>query len=1006
MWTHIRWFLALVVAAPAAGGAEPEAVWKDFRKGHPYHFQTVALTGPEADGTRVLVVSEPPPHATREGITGCVPGGCPSVKTYDHPVGYDGYVRDLVAVLPKLDGPQTAELIDRLHEYLYFSTYKAEALDLPLGPAPAGKDLNLEVSAQELAAWVDAAGAEFRPVEGGKADRLRAILAAGRSGVFLSGKTGLVAWTLPRTAAVADHRARARQFAVDSDLVLGAIATKGHWALIGRQRTTSPRVMPPLRVETLELLATAGTGELAQSYERNRVFAGRFDKEWDWAPILLSPQLINTEYGGLLNITDQLLKGWSEKGTVEYVRFDYPKPAKYPFDKPLHVELQTGRVTFNWNTAGAGYTVGPEDGDRVLALNRTGSLPISYIPGGSASTKGQERTAGYENTAYDYYARLGDSNLVRVTQYAAVYQAFRAFAAADTRRVPDTAGQAAGHKVLTDSARAALDGLRQADEKRLEQALRSLLGGQPEPDALRTAKRFAADIRAALKEVDDIWGGDGIQSVAAALANPRALSPGDLAALEKKLGDLVPQSGKPDPAVLKGSADARTLLTFMVAEELTGNPAARRLLAEFAAPAAVREAYAKAVQSAPGGWIRTPSIVVSRATGESAGAVGGHNLGSKVTEFRPKAGLPAGKVEIEKADGRVVIRHSPADASKVDRLVRRAGKEADNPELKKLLETELGRLPAREPRAPTAALYPSGGGSGGRGYDRGGGPTMPAGWEGVPGTGTNRGPAIQLSKKADGTVTVETPDGEVLQARSQESLIDLLTTRELAGANGGKFQFEFAGFQGHEVKNVLKTCELHAAGGGRKGPPGKKGGPPAPESEPPGSGRLVGGRLITPGGKPLEYQKALVNYDLSKATVHPPEIRVRPAEAGRPGEFDVVHRVDLVVKEAGTAPMWFRVRMGFRDRGAAFRERVLQASPGWVKKRFGTPPPDEKALLDATTGLKQDALDALKADLREHGLEVELEVGVEDSIFDKYYAGTKGTSDDADPAPRGRDAAG
>ena len=163
-------------------------------------------------------------------------------------------------------------------------------------------------------------------------------------------KKGLVAWSLPRGARLDGHRARARQFAVDSDLILGAVATKEQVAILGRERlTTSVRLLPPLRVETLEMLAAAGTGHLAQSYERTRVFAGRFDDKRDWAPIYLSPELLDTEYGSLLNITDQMLKSWSSNGMIKYEAFHYPDPATWPFPKPAINYLGTSELTFNWS---------------------------------------------------------------------------------------------------------------------------------------------------------------------------------------------------------------------------------------------------------------------------------------------------------------------------------------------------------------------------------------------------------------------------------------------------------------------------------------------------------------------------------------------------------------------------------------------------------------------------------------------------------------------------------
>ena len=84
-------------------------------------------------------------------------------------------------------------------------------------------------------------------------------------------------------------------------------------------------VLWPLRTESILTLASAHTADLGQSYERTRVFAGKLasggDAGRDWAPIYLSDQLVDTEVGSLLNLTDQILKSWSQAGQVDYDNF-------------------------------------------------------------------------------------------------------------------------------------------------------------------------------------------------------------------------------------------------------------------------------------------------------------------------------------------------------------------------------------------------------------------------------------------------------------------------------------------------------------------------------------------------------------------------------------------------------------------------------------------------------------------------------------------------------------
>ena len=50
------------------------------------------------------------------------------------------------------------------------------------------------------------------------------------------------------------------------------------------------------------VLAAVDDDTLSQSYERNAFTAGSSYARWDWAPIYLSPALLDTEYGENLEI--------------------------------------------------------------------------------------------------------------------------------------------------------------------------------------------------------------------------------------------------------------------------------------------------------------------------------------------------------------------------------------------------------------------------------------------------------------------------------------------------------------------------------------------------------------------------------------------------------------------------------------------------------------------------------------------------------------------------------
>lgn len=124
-----------------------------------------------------------------------------------------------------------------------------------------------------------------------------------------------------------------------------------------------------------------------------------------------------------MNIADQLLKGWSLNGTVNYHNFPYAKPARWAATKPLDEELGVQGLTFNWNTSGAIFEVNWNEKRSVFA-GRTGALPIAYIPEGAT----MPGIADIEERNRDFFAGESDPNLVRVVAYTAFYHAAKRMA--------------------------------------------------------------------------------------------------------------------------------------------------------------------------------------------------------------------------------------------------------------------------------------------------------------------------------------------------------------------------------------------------------------------------------------------------------------------------------------------------------------------------------------------------------------------------------------------------
>lgn len=262
-------------------------------------------------------------------------------------LGTDGWVEDAVLKL-KNQSPQRSDLLDDpvlrdqvalLDRALFGTSYGGdlETIDGSLPPTKAAA--NIHVSARELSTWLEDNQLTWHRVEELTGSRMpwSTIRSSGTSGTYASDDGSMIMLTFPTTLlaaaqrnpnAIETLRIPFRQFAVASESVFGGVWTNtGQIALLARVRTKPFNILPPLRFETFALLAGQSTDELSQSYEGKAIFAGKLQSgEYPfkhWAPAYLSAPLIDTQLGALLNITDQMLKSWSQAGRVEYLYFTY-----------------------------------------------------------------------------------------------------------------------------------------------------------------------------------------------------------------------------------------------------------------------------------------------------------------------------------------------------------------------------------------------------------------------------------------------------------------------------------------------------------------------------------------------------------------------------------------------------------------------------------------------------------------------------------------------------------
>ncbi|WP_104978933.1 hypothetical protein [Sorangium cellulosum] len=653
--------------SPAAHHAD----WRRFRGAYPYHIQGVALSDASPEGVRTLILAEPPPGVTFKDIKEAAPGLLVKPHACYHRVGYDGWTRDVVATLPRLDEAQLAEVVGGFQRLLFQTAYKAYVLGIPSAP-PARREsdvLDLQVTAAELQQWVFDASERFSPIDGGPEAPLETLVQRGEPGVYLSDSPGLVAWVIPRDRPFEDSAVEARQFALESDILVGAAASGQALVVLGRERSVGVDVLPPLRTETLAMLAAVKQTELGQSYERNSFLAGRFDGKRDWAPIYLSPELIDTEYGSLLNITDQLLKSWSNNGLTRYDNFDYPDPPRWPFPAPLASHVGAQSLTFNWNTYGMGAAL-DFGSHELITFRSTGALPVTYIAP-------EKPTDTYEDEAYGYFREMNDPNLVRVAQYAAFYQLFRRFEVPTRAPAPRVASDAQ-RRVLKEETLKLLKGLRDASNDELLEATKrgfaELTAAEPEERRIRIQRGAAAMLANMASRLRTLGAGSGdaaLDQLASDIALPR-----------------------------EAGEEVGVILTRALAPELGDKPELiGQLLRRITDLDAVKNRYVKAATLRKGTWIHTPTAVVSWNEVPLNDAVGGHNLDARVARFRFSPHVAPDHVEVIQEGASKVAVLNPFDLGKVSEVLRTGGKGAAPPPAR---SRQVALALPEGPRAPSS----------------------------------------------------------------------------------------------------------------------------------------------------------------------------------------------------------------------------------------------------------------------------------------------------------------
>lgn len=442
--------------------ADRDGLWSEFRAKNPYNYQAVGIKQYE-DNSYNILISEPSDNVSEKDLRLFFKKYNCDLKTFKCQMGYDGWLKDAVVSFNNIKSKNLPKMTNKLFELLYDTDYKAFMIDLDTIPehiAFSSQDLNYQISEDELRTWfIDQKEALVNVEDSSIVTTIAEALIDSKvsdreSQLYYSKETGFVVWVIKRSSQLdpTDFMKKARMFALDSDLVLGAISNNQRTAIIARERSIPVYELPPMRQEMLALLARTHKDELSQSIDLFNLFAGKLPGGKDFAPIWLSDELWHTEFGNTLNLADLVLKSWSENGkfTSNELGF-YPQPFDWAFNNGAFYDINNQHfnlksveeainngipqelnlspiLVYNWNTRGAGYTIEGEDGLSIYSVNRTGALPITFSANlVSGETKQDTIFQEAEEIAYDYFSSLSNPELVKVVQYTTMYQIFNRY---------------------------------------------------------------------------------------------------------------------------------------------------------------------------------------------------------------------------------------------------------------------------------------------------------------------------------------------------------------------------------------------------------------------------------------------------------------------------------------------------------------------------------------------------------------------------------------------------
>jgi hypothetical protein len=281
-----------VFAASSSPSEQARAFAKSFRVTEPFLIQTIVVSPSEFSANRIFLLTEPPAHAfaTRDDwIPSIFGAGLISSAVVEHPIGFDGFARDILIETAPMADHDVADVVRKIDATYFDKTYKAYYQLFMPKSWDADRDVSrrrgppdAEISAASVNQWLYGEdglnfSSDILDTDTPVSNDIRIdSLNTSAFGVYYSRPAGIVAFMIPRSHSLNKATPMIRRFLIDTDSLISAVTVKdSDWLLlIGRERTTSIDAMEPLRVDIFLTLASNKQENLAQSYQRRAPFAG------------------------------------------------------------------------------------------------------------------------------------------------------------------------------------------------------------------------------------------------------------------------------------------------------------------------------------------------------------------------------------------------------------------------------------------------------------------------------------------------------------------------------------------------------------------------------------------------------------------------------------------------------------------------------------------------------------------------------------------------------------